>query len=263
MIKLEHLTCKYDNTILEDINLSISQNKITYIIGQNGSGKSTLCNILSGLKKDFKGSLYINNKEITKKTPLLEMRKLIGMIFQNPNNQMLFTRVYDDIKFTLENMNTNKDDIDKIIKKSLEQVNLLDKIDANPYNLSGGEKQRLAIASILALNPKYIIFDEATSMLDINNRQDIYKLLKKLNKNNIGIICITNIMDELIFADEILVLDNKKIFKYTKEELFNNLNILKEHNLDIPFTLKIIDILKKKGISVNTEDEILSEVTKL
>lgn len=263
MIKLEHLTCKYDNTILEDINLNISQNKITFIVGQNGSGKSTLGNILTGLKNDFKGNLFINNNLISKKTSLTEIRKLTGMVFQNPNNQILFTRVYDDIKFTLENMNTKKEDIDKIIRKSLDQVNLLNKIDANPYNLSGGEKQRLAIASILALNPKYIIFDEATSMLDINNRQDIYKLYKKLNNNNIGIICITNIMDELIYADEILIIDNKKIYKYTKEELFSNMNILKEHNLNIPFTLKIIDTLKKKGISVNTEDEILKEIFSL
>lgn len=263
MIKLEHLTCKYDNTILEDINLNISQNKITFIVGQNGSGKSTLGNILTGLKNDFKGNLFINNNLISKKTSLTEIRKLTGMVFQNPNNQILFTRVYDDIKFTLENMNTKKEDIDKIIRKSLDQVNLLNKIDANPYNLSGGEKQRLAIASILALNPKYIIFDEATSMLDINNRQEIYKLYKKLNKSNIGIICITNIMDELIYADEILIIDNKKIYKYTKEELFNNMNILKEHHLDIPFTIKIIDTLKKKGISVNTEDEILKEISSL
>lgn len=263
MIKLEHLTCGYDNNILEDINLNISQNKITFIIGKNGSGKSTLGNILSGLKTNFKGNLFINNNQITKRTPLTDIRKLIGMIFQNPNNQILFTRVYDDIKFTLENMNTNKSDIDTIIKNSLEKVNLLDKINSNPYNLSGGEKQRLAIASILALNPKYIIFDEATSMLDINNRKEIYKLIKKLNKNNIGIICITNIMDELIYADEILIIDNKQIFKYTKEELFNNLNLLKEHKLDIPFTLQVINILKNKGISVSNEEEILEKLNAL
>ncbi len=263
MIKIENLTCGYDSNILEDINLNISQNKITFIIGKNGSGKSTLGNILSGLKKDYKGKLIINNKTINRKTPLIELRKLVSMVFQNPNNQILFTRIYDDIKFTLENINTPKEKIDKIIKDSLEQVNMLDKINSNPYNLSGGEKQRISIASILAMKPKYIVFDEATSMLDINGRKELYNLIKKLNKNNIGIIWITNIMDELIYADEILIIDNNKIYKYTKEELFNNMNILKEHNLDISFTLKIIEALKRKGASVNNEEEIIKEINNL
>lgn len=134
MIKIENLTCGYDNTILENINLSISQNKITFIIGQNGSGKSTLGNILTGLKKDFKGKITINNQEINKKTSIINLRKLISMVFQNPNNQILFTSVYDDIKFTLENINTNPKEIENIIKESLKKVNLLDKINSNPYN---------------------------------------------------------------------------------------------------------------------------------
>lgn len=263
MIKIENLTCGYDNTILENINLSISQNKITFIIGQNGSGKSTLGNILTGLKKDFKGKITINNQEINKKTSIINLRKLISMVFQNPNNQILFTSVYDDIKFTLENINTNPKEIENIIKESLKKVNLLDKINSNPYNLSGGEKQRLAIASILALNPKYIVFDEATSMLDINNRQEIYELIKVLNKNNIGIICITNIIDELTIADEILIIDNKKIFKYTKEELLNNISILTNHHLNIPLSLKIINILRNKGNSINNENDILKVLNNL
>lgn len=263
MIKLENLTCGYDTNILEDINLNISQNKITFIIGKNGSGKSTLGSILSGLKKDYKGKITINNQEINKKTSLKDLRKLISIVFQNPSNQILFNRVYDDIKFTLENINTPAHEIDKIIEYSLDKVNMLDKIEANPYNLSGGEKQRIAIASILALNPKYIVFDEATSMLDINGRKEIYKLITKLNKSNIGIIFITNILDELIYADEILIIDNKKIYKYTKEELFNNLSILKKHNLEIPFTLQIIDSLNKKGIKVYKEEDIIKEINNL
>jgi energy-coupling factor transport system ATP-binding protein len=138
-----------------------------------------------------------------------------------------------------------------------------DHINSNPYNLSGGEKQRIAIASILALKPDYIVFDESTSMLDINGKEDIYKLVNKLKKEGLGIIFITNIIDELIYADDIIILNDKTATKYSRKELFNNLNILKENDLNIPFTLKIIDLLKSKGISVNNKNDIIKEINNL
>ena len=262
MIKIDSITAGYDNNIFENANTTIDNNKITFIIGKNGSGKSTLANILTGLLKLKKGKIIIDNKEINKKTKLINLRTTISMVFQNPSNQILFNRVYDDIKFTLENINTKKEEIDSKIKESLKIVDMEEYINANPYLLSGGEKQRIAIASILALNPNYIIFDESTSMLDINGKESIYKLLNTLKRKKIGIIFITNIMDELIYADDILIIDNKQIYKYTKKELFNNLNILKEHNLELPFTLKVIDILNKKGIKTYNEKDILKELDK-
>lgn len=263
MIKIEKLNIGYDTNILENINLEIDKNKITFIIGKNGSGKSTLGNTISGIKRFKEGNIYLDSINLKKEKNIKKIRTKIGMVFQNPSNQILFTKVYDDIKFTLENINTKKEEIDSIIKESLNKVDMLEFINSNPYNLSGGEKQRIAIASILALKPDYIVFDEATSMLDINGKEDIYKLLTKLKKEGIGIIFITNIMDELIYADEIIILNNKTAKKYTKKELFNNLNILKENDLDIPFTLKIIDILKDKGITVNNRNDILKEITNL
>lgn len=263
MIKIEKLNIGYEENVLENINLEIDKAKITFIIGKNGSGKSTLGNTISGLKKFKDGIIILDNINLKKEKDLKKIRKKIGMVFQNPSNQILFPRVYDDIKFTLENMKTPKDEIDNIIKEALEKVDMLEYINSNPNNLSGGEKQRIAIASILALKPDYIIFDEATSMLDINGKEDIYKLLIKLKKDGLGIVFITNIIDELIYADEIIILNNKNANKYTKKEIFNNMNLLKDNNLDIPFTLKIIEILKKKNIIAYNKKEILKEIEKL
>jgi energy-coupling factor transport system ATP-binding protein len=263
MIKIENLDIGYETNILENTNLIIDKGKITFIIGKNGSGKSTLGNTLSGLKKFKKGNILLDNINLKKEKDIKKIRTKIGMVFQNPSNQILFTRVYDDIKFTLENINTPKDKIDSIIKESLDKVDMSDHINSNPYNLSGGEKQRIAIASILALKPDYIVFDEATSMLDINGKEDIYKLVNKLKKEGLGIIFITNIIDELIYADDIIILNDKTATKYSRKELFNNLNILKENDLNIPFTLKIIDLLKSKGISVNNKNDIIKEINNL
>jgi len=235
MIKLDKVSFNYDNKkILDDISLEIKASEITFVVGKNGSGKSTLAHILAGLKKVNKGTLLIDDEIMHKKTNIKNFRQKVGIVFQNPDNQIVFNRVYDDIKFTLENMSTPSDKIDSIIKTSLQEVGIENYIYSNPYNLSGGERQRVAIASILALNPKYIIFDEATSMLDIEGKKAIYSIIRKLKSKGIGVIFITNIIDELIYSDRVLILDNNKIYDYQKEELFLNLNILKEHKLDIP-----------------------------
>ena len=262
MIKLENIYCRYEDNILENINLNIEK-EITFIIGKNGSGKSTLASVLSGLKKPYKGNIIIDNTLITKNTSIKDIRSKIGMVFQNPSNQIVFSRVYDDIKFTLDNMNTDKSLIDNIIINSLKEVSVEDFKEANPYNLSLGQKQRITIASQLALKPDYIIFDEATSMLDINGKKDIYELITKLKNEGIGVIFITNIMDELIYADKVLILDNKKIYNYSKEEILSDLEILKRHKLDIPFSLKIINLLRKKGINTINEDLIIKELENL
>lgn len=263
MIKLEEVTFGYDDEILENISLDIKANEITFIIGKNGSGKSTLANIISGLAKINKGFLTIDDEVINKKTKIKSFREKVGVVFQNPSNQIVFSRVYDDIKFTLENIDTPKDKIDDAIKEALREVEMEEFINSNPYNLSGGEKQRVAIASILAMNPKYIIFDEATSMLDIEGKKAIYKLIQKLKEKGIGVIFITNIMDELIYADRVLILDNKKVYSYTKKELFNNMDILRKHKMDIPFILKVVEKLKLKNINASTEEEMLKGIDEL
>lgn len=262
MIKLENVTFKYDEVVLDDISINIKKNKVTFIIGINGSGKSTLANIISGLLFSKNGKVYLDDIELTKKIDNKIIRKKVGMVFQNPSNQIIFSKVYDDIKFTLENMKYPKDEIPTLIKNSLEKVNMIDYIDANPYKLSGGQKQRVAIASQLSYSPDYLIFDEATSMIDISGKKDIYKLLKTLKKN-MGIIYITNDMSELIYADDIIILDNHKAYKYSLLDIVKNNDILTRHKLDIPFILKLASLLNIKDIDKINEKYILERINDL
>lgn len=262
MIKLENVTFKYDEVVLDDISINIKKNKVTFIIGINGSGKSTLANIISGLLFSKNGKVYLDDIELTKKIDNKIIRKKVGMVFQNPSNQIIFSKVYDDIKFTLENMKYPKDEIPTLIKNSLEKVNMIDYIDANPYKLSGGQKQRVAIASQLSYSPDYLIFDEATSMIDISGKKDIYKLLKTLKKN-MGIIYITNDMSELIYADDIIILDNHKAYKYSLLDIVKNNDILTRHKLNIPFILKLASLLNIKNIDKINEKYILERINDL
>lgn len=259
MIKLKNVTFKYDKIVLDDISLDIDKYKVTFVIGANGSGKSTLANVISGLLFPNSGKIYLDDIELNKKANNKIIRKKIGMIFQNPSNQILFSKVYDDIKFTLENMKVSKDEIPNKIKSSLKKVNMLEYINANPYQLSGGQKQRVAIASQLSLSPDYLIFDEATSMLDINGKKEIYNLLKKLRKD-MGIIFISNDMSELIYADNIVIVDNNKVYKYTLQKIIEDNNILTKHNLEIPFILKVAKILKIEDVNRLNENSILEEI---
>lgn len=259
MIRLKNITFKYDKVILDNINLHIDKFKVTFIIGPNGSGKSTLANIISGLLFPQAGEIYLDDIELNKKANNKIVRKKIGMVFQNPSNQILFPKVYDDIKFTLENMKISKDKIDNRIKESLKIVSMLDFIDTNPYKLSGGQKQRIAIASQLSLKPDYLIFDEATSMLDINGKKDIYNLFKSLKKD-MGIIFITNNMDELIYADDIIIIDNQKIYEYTLSDIIKENSILTKHKLDIPFVFRIASALNVKDINDINEESLLERI---
>lgn len=261
MIKLENITFKYDKIIIDNINLNISKSKVTFIIGTNGSGKSTLASIISGLLYPISGKLSIDDLIINKKTDNKLIRNKVGIVFQNPSNQIIFSKVYDDLKFTLENIKIEKTLIPEIIKDSLKKVNMENFVNANPYELSGGEQQRIAIASQLTLNPDYLILDEATSMIDINGKQEIYKLISSLKKK-MGIIFITNNMDELIYADEVVIIDNHKTYKYEINDILNNNTVLTNHHLQIPFIFKLATTLKINNIDDLNEKSILERINK-
>lgn len=262
MIRLQGITFKYDKVIFSNISLDIDQSKITFIIGSNGSGKSTLANIISGLLFPQVGKVYLDDLEVSKKINSKIVRKKVGIIFQNPSNQILFSRVSDDIKFTLENMKIPKEKIPSIIQESLKEVGMLDFIDANPYNLSGGQKQRIAIASQLALKPDYLIFDEATSMLDSHGKKEIYHLIQNL-KGKMGIIFITNHMDELLYADDVIIIDQQKVYKYTLSDILKENSILTNHKLDVPFLFKIANALNIEKPDDLNENTILEGIGRI
>lgn len=262
MIRLQGITFKYDKVIFSNISLDIDQSKITFIIGSNGSGKSTLANIISGLLFPQVGKVYLDDLEVSKKINSKIVRKKVGIIFQNPSNQILFSKVSDDIKFTLENMKIPKEKIPSIIQESLKEVGMLDFIDANPYNLSGGQKQRIAIASQLALKPDYLIFDEATSMLDSHGKKEIYHLIQNL-KGKMGIIFITNHMDELLYADDVIIIDRQKVYKYTLSDILKENSILTNHKLDVPFLFKIANALNIEKPDDLNENTILEGIGRI
>ena len=260
MIKINNLSYKFKegNIGLKDINLEFKRGEIVFIIGPNGSGKSTLLSCIANLSK-YNGDILLDNINI-KKIKNKDYRRKVGIVFQNPNTQVVFNNVYDDIKFTLENLEI--DDIDKKIKKALSLVNMEKYINSNPYNLSMGQRQRIAIASVLSSPKEFLLLDEVTSMIDYNGKQEIYKIINILKKKNIGIIMTTNIVDELIFADKVVIINNKHEIDgiYKREEIFNNLNLLKDFY--IPLKFKLIHKIGYYKFNTLSDEEIMSYVNK-
>lgn len=259
MIKTKDLSYKYKegNVGLKDINLEFSRGEIVAIIGSNGSGKSTLLSALANLIK-YNGSITLDDKE-TKKIKNKEFRKKVGIVFQNPNTQIIFNTVYDDIKFTLDNLEI--DDAHNRIKKSLKLVNMEEYINSNPYNLSMGQRQRVALASVLSSDKEFLLLDEVTSMIDYNGKQEIYKIINKLKKKNVGIIMTTNIIDELIYADRIIIMNDLHEVKgiYTKKEIFDNLDLLSDFY--IPFKFKLINKIGYDKLKDLSDEELINYVS--
>ena len=257
MIKLEEVNFKYKegNIGLRDINLSIKRGEIVMIIGSNGSGKSTLLSSIANLNK-YTGLISLDNENI-KSIKNIEYRKKVGIVFQNPNNQIIFNDVYDDIKFTLDNLKIK--DYDKIIK-ALKMVSMDNFIHANPYNLSMGQKQRIALASVLVTDKEFLLLDEVTSMIDYNGKQEIYNLITKLKSKNIGIIMTTNIIDELIYADRIIIMNKSHEIEgiYSKKEIFDNLELLKDFY--VPFKFKLINQIGYEKIRSFKDEDLINYV---
>ena len=260
MIKIHNLSYKYKegNIGLENINLEFNRGEIVMIIGSNGSGKSTLLSAIANLIK-YDGSITLEDEEI-KKIKNKEYRRKVGVVFQNPNTQVIFNNVYDDIKFTLENL--EMDNIDERIKSALKLVKMEDFINSNPYNLSMGERQRIALASVLSSEKEFLLLDEVTSMVDYNGKQEIYQLISKLKKKNIGIIMTTNIVDELLYADRIIIMNNSHNITgiYNKKEIFDNLELLKDFY--IPFKFKLINKIGFNKFKDFGDEELLKYVIK-
>ncbi len=243
MIKIRNLKFKYQGSnyfAINDINLELPKGKFIAVLGHNGSGKSTFSKLISGLYKPTEGEIYIDDIMI-KKSSLKQIRKKIGIIFQNPDNQFIGSTVEDDIAFGLENKCVSREKIKQIIDTQLSLVDMSQFLDREPSSLSGGQKQRVAIASVLALNPEIIIFDEVTSMLDPKGKEDVLKIIKSIQeKREKTLISITHDMDEAIMSDYCLVFSKGKIIASgDPKEILNNENIIKESKIDSPFIYKI------------------------
>lgn len=264
VIEVKDLTFRYfesEQLALNNVSLSINKNEWVAIIGPNGSGKSTLAKVINGLLVPEAGEVYINSLLLNEES-VWNIRRLVGMVFQNPDNQFVGATVGDDVAFGLENRGVPREEMIKTVRNVLSEVGMLEYIDSEPANLSGGQKQRIAIAGILAVEPKIIILDESTSMLDPSGRKQVLKIISELmQKKDLTVISITHDIDEASMADSVIVLNDGEIIDQDPpEKIFNKTSMLKQIGLDIPFTNKLILELNKNGIrvpqNVKTKDEL-------
>ena len=260
MIEIKDLEFSYDKkkNALNGISLTIPDGSWVSIIGHNGSGKSTLAKLLVGLLEYEKGTIKIDGIDVDTKdeSSLKELRNNCGIVFQNPDNQFVGTTVYKDIAFGLENRCVERDKMQHAVKRAAEDVGLENYLDKEPYKLSGGQKQKVAIAGIMACNLKNVIFDEATSMLDPEGSKEVISLIKEMSKErNKTIITITHDLSLAILSDYVYVLKRGKISLEGKpEKVFIEENILKESNLFAPFNLRLYhEILENKKLKNNKE----------
>lgn len=256
IIKAENLTFKYESdlesVILRDISLDIKKGEFICILGQNGSGKSTLVKNFNALLLPTGGKVYVNNMDTVKEEFNFEIHRLVGLVLQNPENQIVSSIVEEDVAFGPENLNLDSVEIRNRVETALDIVGLKKYQKSITYKLSGGQKQKLAIAGVLAMHPQCIILDEPTSMLDSYSRKDILNTLKKINRQyNITIILITHFMDEALLADRVLVMDQGQIvLDSAPQDIFSNTDLIEKYHLSLPQGARLLFELKKRGYDV-------------
>ena len=254
VIEVKDLTFSYDDTnlVVDHVSFNVPKGTYTTIIGHNGSGKSTIAKLLLGLLEKKSGEIKIEGLDLTLEN-LMKIRNKIGIVFQNPDNQFIGSTVRDDIAFGLENHCVEPSKMDEIIETFAARVKMTDYLDSEPGKLSGGQKQRVAIAGVMAMNPNIIIFEEATSMLDPQGKDEIKKVIMNLHKETeITIVSITHDIEEVAKSDYVIVLDKGKIAMEGKpEECLLKEKELTSIQLDIPFGVKMANALRKEGIKVD------------
>ncbi len=258
IINISNVTFEYtdnDNvsSVLDNLSLSIEKGSFTVILGHNGSGKSTLAKLITGLLKPDFGKITVDGISTDDEDKEIEVHRRVGMVFQNPDNQIVATIVEEDVAFGPENLGLPPGEIRRRVDESLKAVNMYEYKDHAPHKLSGGQKQRVAIAGIIAMEPMCIVLDEPTSMLDPKGRQEVIDTIYKLNKEkNITIILITHYMEEAENADRVMVMDKGKVvLDGTPSEIFTRVEEIKKTGLDVPQTTELLYLLKKNGIPVS------------
>ena len=237
--------------VIDNVNLDIEKGSFTAIIGRNGSGKSTLAKNINALLLPTSGDVYINGYNTKDDEHVWDIRQTAGMVFQNPDNQIVSSIVEDDVAFGPENLGIEPSVIRLRVDSALESVNMGEFRNKAPHMLSGGQKQRVAIAGVVAMKPKCIIFDEPTAMLDPKGRKEVMDIIQELNGEGITVILITHFMEEAALADRVVIMDNGVIKLDGKpEEVFMHIDELRNINLDVPLAVELADRLRKRGIDV-------------
>ena len=254
---------------LDEIDLDIEQGDFIAILGSNGSGKSTLAKHMNAILYPTEGVVYVDGKETADDKYLWDIRQTTGMVFQNPDNQIIGTIVEEDVGFGPENMGIETKEIWERVAESLKTVGMYEYRHHSPSKLSGGQKQRVAIAGVVAMHPKCIVLDEPTAMLDPLGRKEVIRAIRALNMvENITVILITHYMEEVIYANKVFVMNSGKItMQGSPKEIFSHINELREIRLDVPKATLLAEILRENGMNISkgilTNEELVEEICRL
>lgn len=256
-------------TALDHVDLNVEQGQFIAILGHNGSGKSTLAKHINALLMPTEGSLWVDGMDVTEEQNVLPVRQTAGMVFQNPDNQIIASVVEEDVGFGPENIGVPTEEIWQRVEESLKSVGMLKYRSHSPNKLSGGQKQRVAIAGVVAMEPKCIVFDEPTAMLDPNGRKEVIRTAHELNqKKGVTVILITHYMEEVVDADRVIVMDEGKVvMQGTPREIFSQVGKLKEYRLDVPQVTILADLLRQSGldipVGVLTREELVQHILRI
>ena len=269
---LDHVSFAYDEDAplaVRDVTLSVPFGEFHAVLGRNGSGKSTMAKLMNGLYTPTEGTVTVCGMETRDEKNTWEIRRRAGMVFQNPDNQLVATVVREDVAFGLENIGVPTEEMPGRIERALVDVGMMEYAERAPHLLSGGQKQRVAIAGVLAMEPEAIIFDESTAMLDPRGRREVLNAVKRLNRDKgITVIWITHFMEEAVEADRVHVMhDGQIVMSGTPREVFTQEEKLREYRLDAPVTARLARRLRKAGMplpeGILTPEEMAEEVAKL
>lgn len=275
MIECKNLVYKYDKQnedskiAVNGVNLDIKKGEFLVVLGHNGSGKSTLSKHMNALLIPSEGTVLVDKLDTANEENVWKVRNKAGMVFQNPDNQIVATIVEEDVAFGPENLGVDPSEIRGRVDDSLKKVNMYEYRKHAPHLLSGGQKQRVAIAGILAMRPECIVFDEPTAMLDPSGRREVINTIKDVNKRyGITIVLITHYMEEAVEADRIVVMDEGKIvMEGTPREIFSKVSVMKEIGLDVPQVTELSYELKNNGINISSDiltiDEMVNALCQL
>ena len=279
MIQTEKLVYEYEkrdeegNVIgtsraIDEVDIEAKEGQFIAVLGHNGSGKSTLAKHLNAILVPTEGSVWVNGKNTSNPEELWDVRQSAGMVFQNPDNQIIGTVVEEDVGFGPENLGVPTDEIWQRVEESLKAVGMIEYRHHSPNKLSGGQKQRVAIAGVVAMEPKCIVLDEPTAMLDPNGRKEVLHAAHELNrKKGVTILLITHYMEEVVDADYVYVMDKGHVvMQGTPREIFSQVGTLKEHRLDVPQITLLADLLRQSGLDIPlgvlTREELVDAIMK-
>lgn len=271
-LQLDHVTYQYEQggkTAVKDVTLAVPRGEFVALLGHNGSGKSTVAKMLNGLYTPTVGTVLVSGMDTGDPKFVWEIRRRAGMVFQNPDNQIVATQVRDDLAFGLENIGVPSTEMPARIERALNDVGMTEFADRAPHLLSGGQKQRVAIAGILAMEPEALILDEATAMLDPSGRKDVLETVRRLNREKqITVVWITHFMEEATMADRVIVMhEGSAVMDGSPREVFGQAELIRGYRLDVPPMTHLAETLRTRGIEfsadVLTVDDMIGEVQRL